>query len=60
LNTTSGEFEHPAITRLLERDVLGAQFSDQIGGLLERHVAIVRNRAQNLSHVLGTNSRVEA
>ena len=25
----------------LERDVLGAQFFDQIGGLLERHVAIV-------------------
>jgi hypothetical protein len=26
---------------LLECDVLGAQFFDQIGGLLERHIAIV-------------------
>jgi hypothetical protein len=27
--------------KVLEREVFGTQFFDQIGGLLERHVAIV-------------------
>jgi hypothetical protein len=27
--------------QFFERDVLGAQFFDQIGGLLERHVTII-------------------